>query len=377
MRERVTIQDIASALGLSRNTVSKAINNTGPVADSTRAAVLKKAAEMGYKQFSYLKVSAPGQAGDSFLMNLSMNPMADPDNRDFRPPSSGPTEIAFLTTGRLDNSHFGSPMLDLICHEMSLVGYSVTIYRLLPADIAALRVPDGIRPTRTAGIICAELLDRNYCRMAADLGYPILFVDFPVYTDEDTPDADILLMDNEKCIASFIRQMKEKGYTRFGFMGDKFHCRSFFERYRGYRNALEIYGLTYDPAICLEERYESPEFDDYETFILHLKNRLQAMPALPDAFICANDFNALDLITALRGLGKRIPEDVMILGFDDSPESRIITPTMSTVHIHSQAMGILAVRMLLSRIKEPDMYSYTIHAETTLVLRASTDRGSL
>ena len=61
MRERVTIQDIASALGLSRNTVSKAINNTGPVADSTRTAVLKKAAEMGYKQFSYLKVSSPGQ----------------------------------------------------------------------------------------------------------------------------------------------------------------------------------------------------------------------------------------------------------------------------------------------------------------------------
>ena len=50
MSERVTIQDIASALGLSRNTVSKAINNTGPVADSTRAAVLKKAAEMGHPE---------------------------------------------------------------------------------------------------------------------------------------------------------------------------------------------------------------------------------------------------------------------------------------------------------------------------------------
>ena len=49
MRERVTIQDIASALGLSRNTVSKAINNTGPVADSTRAAVLKKAAALDIK----------------------------------------------------------------------------------------------------------------------------------------------------------------------------------------------------------------------------------------------------------------------------------------------------------------------------------------
>lgn len=48
---RVTIQDIADALGISRNTVSKAINNTGVLADSTREKVLKKAAEMGYKQF--------------------------------------------------------------------------------------------------------------------------------------------------------------------------------------------------------------------------------------------------------------------------------------------------------------------------------------
>lgn len=54
MSERVTIQDIADALGVSRNTVSKAINNTGVLAESTRQKVLSKAIEMGYKQFSYL-----------------------------------------------------------------------------------------------------------------------------------------------------------------------------------------------------------------------------------------------------------------------------------------------------------------------------------
>ena len=58
MAARVTIQDIADALGLSRNTVSKAINNTGVIADSTRNAVLQKAAEMGYKQFSYFMPNA-------------------------------------------------------------------------------------------------------------------------------------------------------------------------------------------------------------------------------------------------------------------------------------------------------------------------------
>ena len=61
MANRVTIQDIADALGLSRNTVSKAINNTGILADTTRQKILAKAVEMGYKQFSYIDPdSLPG-----------------------------------------------------------------------------------------------------------------------------------------------------------------------------------------------------------------------------------------------------------------------------------------------------------------------------
>lgn len=67
MSTRVTIQDIADELGVSRNTVSKAINNTGILADATREKVLKKAAEMGYKQFSYVTVADSGQS----LLTLS------------------------------------------------------------------------------------------------------------------------------------------------------------------------------------------------------------------------------------------------------------------------------------------------------------------
>ena len=51
--KKVTIQDIADALGVSRNTVSKAINNSDRIADDTREKILQKAIEMGYKQFSY------------------------------------------------------------------------------------------------------------------------------------------------------------------------------------------------------------------------------------------------------------------------------------------------------------------------------------
>ena len=64
MAERVTIQDIADALGVSRNTVSKAINNTGLLADTTREKVLQKTMEMGYKQFSYANIAGAGKKAE-------------------------------------------------------------------------------------------------------------------------------------------------------------------------------------------------------------------------------------------------------------------------------------------------------------------------
>ena len=60
MGKKITIQDIADALGLSRNTVSKALNNTGVLADDTRQKILRKAEEMGYRRFVYLPQEAPG-----------------------------------------------------------------------------------------------------------------------------------------------------------------------------------------------------------------------------------------------------------------------------------------------------------------------------
>ena len=65
-------------------------------------------------------------------------------------------------------------------------------------------------------------------------------------------------------------------------------------------------------------------------------------------FICANDFLAGDLIRNLFTIGKSVPEDVLVLGFDNSPESRIYRPGLSTVHVHTQVMAITAMQLLLS-----------------------------
>ncbi len=357
MAARVTIQDIADALGLSRNTVSKAINNTGVIAESTRRDVLQKAAEMGYKQFSYFQ---PDNLTGPFT---SIPELA----------GAVTGEIVFLTTMGLDSSHFGSVMLDKICHEFSELHCTVSIHLALPQDIAALRLPKTIDPGKIRGMICAELLDESYCRMLASLGIPLLFVDAPLFLHGDQPDVDILLMDNEQCIFSFVRDMKAQGVTKFGFVGPYLHCRSFNERYRSYRMALENLGLPFREEFCILDELDQALLQDQKLYFERLRARVRALPGLPEVFICANDFIAIDLMTSCRDF-LRVPEDVMLLGFDDSSESRIVTPALSSVHIHSQTMGQYAAALLYRRMRQPDVYNVTVHVATDLVSRASTRR---
>ena len=91
-------------------------------------------------------------------------------------------------------------------------------------------------------------------------------------------------------------------------------------------------------------------------------------------FICSGIIRERedDVQQALAAAGKRVPEDVRICGFDDSAESRLSKPALTTVHIHTQIIAFSAVHLLISRIKEPSLDFRTIHTETNLIYRDST-----
>lgn len=358
MAERVTIQNIADALGLSRNTVSKAINNTGILADATREKILKKAIDMGYKQFSYVTIAD--------LNSRKPEAETEPDPV----PAPTPMEIALFSIGYIGNSHFSSAMLDNFQRELSQMGYSFTVHRVHGDDVKALRLPSHYNMEKTAGIICVEMFDREYSNMLCSLGTPILFIDSPVIGMGDTLQADCLYMENKTNIHSLVQEMVSRGKKKIGFIGNYLHCQSFFERYMGYREALSLLGLP-----CLEEYCITDNITNGlggEIYQEYLLNRIESMPSLPDIFICANDFVALDLLQAFKKLEITVPKDVWLCGFDDSPESKVITPSLTTIHIHSRIMGYSAVYLLMSRIKEPSLNYRTMHTETALVYREST-----
>ncbi len=346
MPRTVTIQDIAKAMGLSRNTVSKAINSTGIISDSTREAILKKAAEMGYKLFALSSSTQEKNSKDS-------------------------KELVLLTGAALNGSHFSARMLDEMQMEASRLGYGFTMYRVMPQEREKRRLPANFDANRTAGVFCVEMFDIEYSQMLCSLGLPILFIDQAVSLGEKPIQADVLLMENRNGIYSFIKEMSLRGKTKIGFAGEILHCMSFYERFDAFRGALNLFGLPYREEWLFSGKSRGFDYPSHEEYTNFLEEKIKNCSEIPEVIVCANDFVALDTVQTLRKLGLNVPADVIVCGFDDSPESRIVSPSLTTIQIQAQAMGKEAISILFSRINEPKKPFRTEYVESSLIYRES------
>ena len=257
MTKKTTIQDIADALGLSRNTVSKAINNTGVLADSTRERILRKAVEMGYKQFSYVSLDKTGEAR---LAISGEEKPAFPERKGV---------ISMLTANFIGNSHFASPMLDKIQWELSELGYSFMIHRVTEDLLQRKELPPSVNPELTVALLCIELFDMEYAKYLCSLDIPTLFVDAPAESLREKLPTDILIMDNRVNVAAFVSEMVRRGLTKIGYIGDITHCRSFCERYLAMQEGLMLAGMKFSDRFDIWQNptgkayYEAHEYREF------------------------------------------------------------------------------------------------------------------
>lgn len=360
MSKRVTIQEIADSLGISRNTVSKAINNSPGLSEATRVKILQRATEMGYKQFSYLNATS-----QSWLKGAES---AQPPLQDADAPTR---EIAFFSIRFLGGTHFALPMLDQFQLELSQQGYALTMHRISAQELAERRLPITFQRSRTSAILCAELLDRDYAQMLTQVGLPLVMVDAPVFTSGTKLACDLLLMENTASIDAFLGEMLTRGVQEAGFIGHAVHCRSFFERYMAFRSTMTLHGLPIREEYCLTDTWQNQEYPRSEDYRAYLKEQLSALDRLPQLFLCANDYVAMDTLQTFKELGISCPRDVMLCGFDDAPKSAYLTPSLTTVRIRSKDIGTAAVELLLSRIRRPNMAFRTVYVESDLIWRES------
>jgi DNA-binding LacI/PurR family transcriptional regulator len=93
----------------------------------------------------------------------------------------------------------------------------------------------------------------------------------------------------------------------------------------------------------------------------------------PDAIICGNDRVAADMLASLGALGKRVPQDVLLAGFDDVNFARFVSPGLTTMHQPCTEIGRAAYETLLARVRDPDSPPRTVNFFAPLVVRASTN----
>lgn len=348
-KKRVTLQDIANELGISRNTVSKAMNNTGSISDETKKKIFQAATEMGYKQFALFPQPPVNSQNPSSLTTNSSN------------------EIALFTHSLLGSSHFGSKLLDAFQQQIGEHGYKLSVYMIRDFELEQLVYPANFNQSHTAGILCLELFSEEYSRFLCKQSIPLLFVDTVVNHIDLNLAADLLYMENKTSTYTMLKSIIDHGYRNISFVGDCYHCQSFYERWSAYCQIMADHNIPVRNENCILDNDSYPYHD-----ITWLSNRIQSLPSLPDTFFCANDFLAISTLKALRTLNITIPTDTMVCGFDNSPESTIIDPPLTTVKIPSSSMGYTAAEILLARIAHPEMPYRITYVQTDVIYRSST-----
>ena len=343
--KRITMQQLADACGLSRNTVSKIFNDRGSVPESTRQLVLQKAKELGYYQIF--------------------------DESVVRPETPKLQNIALLTrkVPVPEDAHFGTFFLPAFMERLSRAGYMLTMYEVTPEEMAALALPSHMVLEQTAGISVIEMFDARYMDMLCSLGLPCVSVDTYADAHLSAMRCDFISMENVASSAAVVEHVIAAGAKRLGFIGDPRHCDSFRQRWVGFCSALERAGLPLDHSLCILEP-DSPNYSDADWLL----GRIKAMPIRPDALICANDFLALHVMNVLKGMGLSIPVDVMVAGFDGIPQSAVVEPSLTTVQIPNSEIGQMAADILLDRLQTPDRPFRKTYVQTTPVWRNSTAR---
>ena len=342
--KRVTMQDIADACGLSRNTVSKVFNSRGTVPPATRAMILKKAGELGYGLPVEERPAVPAPAAGT---------------------------IALLTNNMPGDYHFGTYFVTAFTDQICRVGYTLKMFEISAEELRDKRLPPHFIPEQMAGIVAIELFDADYLDMICRLKLPTIMIDSPTHASTCLMTCDFVSMENTASVIAVIGRLRALGAGSIGFVGDNEHCGSFFERWVGYNIGLRQAGIPLTEENCILAPDASP-YNDTDWLI----KRLDQMPALPDAFVCANDYLAIHLMNALKKKGLAIPGDIMVTGFDGTVQSALVEPSLTTVQIPGAEIGRIAADILLTRIRSPQLPFIWTRVKTDPVWRNSTKRSS-
>ncbi len=327
------IEEVAKLSGVSRSTVSRVINNDPNVKESTRAHVLEVIRRVNYQPNSIARGLA-----------------------------SGRTRIIGLVLPTAQSSLFTDPfypgLIQGITTACNARNYSVMLWLTNPEQesskihqLATNGLLDGL-------VIASYLIDDPILEALTKAGLPFLLIGRHPSRDN----LNYIDVDNANGAREAVVHLLRLGRSRIATITGPINMIAGLDRLAGYERAFRERGLSLDPALIVEGDFT--ESGGYNSM-------LRLIPHNPDAVFIASDSMAMGALRALNEAGKRVPEDVAVVGFDDIPAAAHMDPPLTTIRQDIPRLGQLTSETLIQILSEGKTPPHRLVLPTELIIRSS------
>ena len=298
-----TIKDVARKAGVSTATVSRALNNVGPVDEETRQRV-----RMAARKLNYIP-NALGRSLSTKRTNAIGLLLPDLFGEFFSEILRGSDQTAQQSDFHLlvSSSHTNKEELR-------------TALRIMRGRV------DGL-------VIMSPYVDRETLNQNLPQSLPVVLLNCQV----DSDGFDTITIDNFEGARNMTEHLLSHGHKRIAIITGTEGNFDASERLRGYRAALHGHGVSFDPTLQV-----SGEFSE-ATGYAAVKNLL-SLASRPTAIFASNDSMAIGALSALRDEHIQLPEEMALAGFDDVPIASYLTPTLTSVQMGIHDLGVQAIQ---------------------------------
>ena len=312
----MTIKDIARLSGVGVTTVSRVLNDHPDVSEETRRRVLAVVAEQGFQP-------------NTNARHLKQQTSAS---------------IAIIVKGTM-NMLFAE-LMERCQQLLQDAGQNAAVYYL---DEDANEVVYAVQLCRERKPLGILFLGGDLEFFQAEFGH--ITVPCVLLTNSarelDFPNLSSLTTDDEEAAYRVVRYLADQGHRDIGLLGGNWSCTQIsYRRVLGCQRAFDELSLPFDARRCEPCRYSFT--DAYDT----TKRLLGRCPELT-ALFCVSDVMALGAIRAIHDLGRRVPRDISVVGYDGIPLSRFSVPRLTTVRQDTQQLARQGVDLLLRNLQRP------------------------
>jgi LacI family transcriptional regulator len=335
------IEDIARRAKVSKAAVSLALNNKAGVSEETRKKIFTIAKEVGYIPRSLIKAD---QIYNKKYLRFLACVKSDVVSMDYH------------------RAPFFMELIHDIEEQCQNLGYSLT-FSTLKFETYRQEIEKLEKEHPSTGIIAlgTNLTPKEVRSII--LSQPKLVILDSIF---NLLNIDCIVMNNFQGAYSAAVHLIRSGHRNIGYVESHTRITNFEQRKEGFMTALQDHNITINKKDIF---LVTPEIDEvYHEFKKIANDRANT---LPSALFCENDYIGIGLIKALNELNVKIPERVSIIGFDNIPQTTIISPELTTIHVDKRKMARMAVQRLNEIIENDDSTSIKIIIDTKLVERES------